>query len=103
MLSDWALCNVEVFKDKKVVELGSGVGFTGITIAKYCQPRSIILSDCHEDVMNTIDKNIAINFSSWSRQNNADAILFKNENRTIGKRFLKYLSCHKLIAGGTKE
>ncbi|KOB75829.1 putative S1 RNA binding domain protein [Operophtera brumata] len=32
MLADWALCNKDTFCNKKVLELGSGVGFTGALI-----------------------------------------------------------------------
>lgn len=84
MLADWALCNSEVFRNKKVLELGSGVGFTGITLAKFSQTRSIILSDCHEDVLNAIESNISINFPNWERENTTDVSLFRNPDQIIG-------------------
>ncbi|XP_063359865.1 protein-lysine N-methyltransferase EEF2KMT [Cydia amplana] len=62
MLADWALCNEDIFLNKKVLELGSGVGFTGITIAKHCGIKSIVLTDCHDDVFKAIRENILINF-----------------------------------------
>lgn len=62
MLADWSLSNKNIFSEKNVLELGSGIGFTGITMAKYCDVKSLYLSDCHEDVLNTICQNIEINF-----------------------------------------
>lgn len=85
MLADWALCNTDIFYKKTVLELGSGVGFTGITIAKFCQPRCILLSDCHADVLNAVEENIAINFPSLHRQQVSDSVLFQNSEQTIGK------------------
>ncbi|XP_061712478.1 protein-lysine N-methyltransferase EEF2KMT isoform X2 [Cydia pomonella] len=71
MLADWALCNKNIFLNKKVLELGSGVGFTGITIAKHCKIKSIVLTDCHDDVLKAIKENIIINFpdSSGAKMN----------------------------------
>lgn len=67
MLADWVLSNEILFHNKKILELGSGVGFTGITIAKHCKINSILLTDCHEDVLSAICDNIAFNFpqNNW--------------------------------------
>ncbi|KAI8420680.1 hypothetical protein MSG28_007910 [Choristoneura fumiferana] len=70
-LADWALSNKDVFAHKKVVELGSGVGFTGITIAKECNLESIVLTDCHNDVLKTIKRNIEINFPKLNNSDDA--------------------------------
>ncbi|KAL0842229.1 hypothetical protein ABMA28_014387 [Loxostege sticticalis] len=83
MLADWALCNMDLIEKKKVLELGSGVGLAGITIAKFCQPQHITLSDCHNDVLNALEENVAINFPSLQRQLKADSILFQSSEQTI--------------------
>ncbi|XP_073943817.1 protein-lysine N-methyltransferase EEF2KMT-like isoform X1 [Choristoneura fumiferana] len=70
-LADWALSNKDVFAHKKVVELGSGVGFTGITIAKECNLESIVLTDCHNDVLKTIKRNIKINLPKLNNSDDA--------------------------------
>ncbi|XP_063821906.1 protein-lysine N-methyltransferase EEF2KMT isoform X2 [Ostrinia nubilalis] len=77
MLADWALCNIEIIKEKKILELGSGVGFTGIVIGKFCQPESILLTDCHEDVLKTIEENVSINFPMLKRHQMPESVLFK--------------------------
>ncbi|KAI5634104.1 lysine methyltransferase domain-containing protein [Phthorimaea operculella] len=62
MLADYMICNKDLLREKNILELGSGVGFTGIAISKYCDINSITLTDCHNDVLKTIYENIQINF-----------------------------------------
>ncbi|RLV94058.1 hypothetical protein DV515_00013255 [Chloebia gouldiae] len=44
-----------------ILELGSGIGFTGIAICKTCQPRTFIFSDCHPRVLRQLGENIQLN------------------------------------------
>lgn len=62
-----ALCefitnNLEDFHGKNILELGSGVGLTGIFMAKHCEPSIIVLSDCHSSVISTLKQNVELNF-----------------------------------------
>lgn len=62
-----ALCefitnNQEDFRGKNILELGSGVGLTGIFIGKYCEPSILVLSDCHSSVIETLKQNVELNF-----------------------------------------
>lgn len=91
MLTDWALCNKEVFKNRIVLELGCGVGLTGISIAKLCGPSSTILTDCHEEVIRTVCDNIEINFPALHKRETIDDISFTNGATSIG------LFCFTLI------
>ncbi|XP_059057127.1 protein-lysine N-methyltransferase EEF2KMT [Achroia grisella] len=84
MLVDWALCNQELFHNKTVLELGSGVGFTGIVISKFCRPREMILSDCHDDVLKTISDNIEINFPDITMNENKNYVSYVNEKHYLG-------------------
>ncbi|KAJ8722578.1 hypothetical protein PYW07_003758 [Mythimna separata] len=84
MLSDWALCNQDKFENKTVLELGSGVGFTGITIGKLCNLKSLILTDCHDEVLKTISENISINFPHCKQETNKDITFFKAEDKSLG-------------------
>ncbi|CAB3242459.1 unnamed protein product [Arctia plantaginis] len=84
MLSDWALCNKDVFSNKYVLELGSGVGFAGITIGKMCPVKSLMLSDCHEEVLTTIKENIVINFANFSRQQSYNVSMYSDQTKSIG-------------------
>ncbi|NWY73714.1 EF2KT methyltransferase, partial [Erithacus rubecula] len=61
LLAHWALQNPAVFRDRTILELGSGIGFTGIAICKTCQPRTFIFSDCHPRVLRQLGENIRLN------------------------------------------
>ncbi|NXA28900.1 EF2KT methyltransferase, partial [Ibidorhyncha struthersii] len=60
-LAEWATQNPAVFSDRTVLELGSGIGFTGITICKTCSPKAYIFSDCHPCVLQQLMENIRLN------------------------------------------
>ncbi|CAH0604812.1 unnamed protein product [Chrysodeixis includens] len=83
MLSDWALSNQGIFSKKNVLELGSGVGFTGITIGKLCDIETLMFTDCHDDVLKTIRENVQINFADFEQEETEDVISFKSENKCL--------------------
>ncbi|XP_062562709.1 protein-lysine N-methyltransferase EEF2KMT [Armigeres subalbatus] len=67
-----ALCefitnNLEDFHGKNILELGSGVGLSGIFMAKYCEPSMIVLSDCHSSVVSTLKQNVELNFPKGTK------------------------------------
>ncbi|CAK1545265.1 unnamed protein product [Leptosia nina] len=82
-LTDWILSNKLLFKNKIILELGSGVGFTGITINKHCDISSIDFTDCHVDVINTIQENIEINFPDSQRYEKDDVIVYEVDNKMM--------------------
>lgn len=43
------------------MELGSGIGFTGIAICKTCNPKTYIFSDHHHGVLQQLAENICLN------------------------------------------
>ncbi|KRT83598.1 methyltransferase, partial [Oryctes borbonicus] len=69
-LSEWCLRNRELFKNKTVLELGAGVGLTGLVISLNCDPKTYYFTDCHSVVLETLCKNIRLNF-----RNNFDSKL----------------------------
>ena len=56
--------NSHNFEKKKILELGSGVGLTGIAVIKTCQPNSYIFTDHHPLVLKTLATNININIDN---------------------------------------
>lgn len=63
-LADWCTATTEItdrFKGKKVLELGSGTGVTGIIVNKICRPRNYFLSDCHDLVLQLLRENVHLN------------------------------------------
>uniref|UniRef100_A0A7N4PIA2 Eukaryotic elongation factor 2 lysine methyltransferase n=1 Tax=Sarcophilus harrisii TaxID=9305 RepID=A0A7N4PIA2_SARHA len=59
-LAEWAIENPEAFTNR-VLELGSGAGFTGLAICKMCSPTAYIFSDCHSQVLQQLKGNILLN------------------------------------------
>lgn len=60
-LAEWATENPAVFTNRTVLELGSGVGFTGLVICKTCNPKTYIFSDYHHCVLKQLTENIHLN------------------------------------------
>uniref|UniRef100_A0A3Q2PRF2 Eukaryotic elongation factor 2 lysine methyltransferase n=1 Tax=Fundulus heteroclitus TaxID=8078 RepID=A0A3Q2PRF2_FUNHE len=60
-LAEWALENQQVFAGRSVLELGSGVGLTGVTICRSCKPLRFVFSDCHAAVLQKLRENVRVN------------------------------------------
>ncbi|XP_063759740.1 protein-lysine N-methyltransferase EEF2KMT isoform X2 [Eleginops maclovinus] len=60
-LTEWALEHQQAFSGRTVLELGSGVGLTGITICRSCSPKRYVFSDCHPRVLQTLQDNVQLN------------------------------------------
>ncbi|GAB1602456.1 protein-lysine N-methyltransferase EEF2KMT-like [Argonauta hians] len=60
-LAEWSIENCETFRDKKILELGCGLGLTGIVICRNCQPAHFCFTDCHSQVLYLLSKNIEHN------------------------------------------
>lgn len=53
--------NKNKFYGKVVLELGCGVGLTGLCIIKKCFPKQYIFTDCHKIVLKMVSENIKFN------------------------------------------
>ncbi|CAG9765509.1 unnamed protein product [Ceutorhynchus assimilis] len=60
-LSEWCLENKASLLNKNILELGSGIGLTGLVILQQCQPGKFYFSDCHPAVLKTLKHNIQLN------------------------------------------
>ncbi|XP_041853244.1 protein-lysine N-methyltransferase EEF2KMT isoform X2 [Melanotaenia boesemani] len=60
-LAEWALDHKQVFTGRSVLELGSGVGLTGITICRSCSPHRFVFSDFHPTVLQKLRDNVHLN------------------------------------------
>ncbi|CAH1794036.1 unnamed protein product [Owenia fusiformis] len=87
-LAEWALENPEVFSKRRVLELGSGLGLTGLSIYKTCQPSSFTFSDCHSAVIASLKSNILTNLEDMPK---VDEKLSTNED--ISHRLTKCGTC----------
>ncbi|OQR75559.1 putative protein FAM86A 1-like [Tropilaelaps mercedesae] len=63
------LLNLGDLRGQRIVELGSGVGLTGLCVLK-ARPllESFVFTDCHGDVLRSIEENIEINLPSGDRR-----------------------------------
>lgn len=66
-LADWCLCNSEFLRNRRILELGSGTGLTGLCVSMHCKPSSYWFSDCHPAVLCMLQSNILLNVTG---QNN---------------------------------
>ena len=57
ILSEWVTRNKELFKGKRVLEVGSGPGLAGLACA-LCECKQIVLTDYKPEVMKLIAQNI---------------------------------------------
>ena len=46
---------------RRIVELGCGLGLTGLIICRTCHPSHYVFTDCHQQVLQTLCENIEIN------------------------------------------
>ncbi|KAJ8961059.1 hypothetical protein NQ314_005989 [Rhamnusium bicolor] len=60
-LSEWALQSEEAFKNKVILELGSGTGLTGLALVMECSPRCMYFTDCHSSVLSSLCDNVRLN------------------------------------------
>ncbi|KAM9305563.1 protein-lysine N-methyltransferase EEF2KMT [Gastrophryne carolinensis] len=61
ILAEWAFENVDLFKNRTILEFGSGIGLTGLAICKGCFPKRYTFSDFHQKVLQQLRENIQLN------------------------------------------
>lgn len=61
LMGDFCINMSHLFRGRSVLELGSGTGVTGITLADVCRPSKIFLTDFHDEVLQNLEFNVAIN------------------------------------------
>ncbi|XP_071814939.1 protein-lysine N-methyltransferase EEF2KMT-like isoform X2 [Apostichopus japonicus] len=60
-LAEWILENPDVFENKSVLELGCGVGFTGLFTALTCNVQQYVFTDWHRKVLQSLCRNLNLN------------------------------------------
>jgi len=62
VLAELCLNNSGRFDGKNILELGCGTGLLGLSVLRSCHPKSYTFSDCHEEVLKLVQKNIEVNY-----------------------------------------
>ncbi|RLN87227.1 hypothetical protein BBJ28_00004269 [Nothophytophthora sp. Chile5] len=65
MLAEYVLAHDLEFRDKTVLELGAGVGFTGLVLACACRAKRVMLTDYAPNVMQNLRYNVEVNASKF--------------------------------------
>ncbi|XP_046856374.1 protein-lysine N-methyltransferase EEF2KMT-like isoform X2 [Xenia sp. Carnegie-2017] len=65
-MSNWLIENTSLIQGKSILELGCGVGLSGLTALHYCRPKSYTFTDCNPKVLAKIKENLQINGFSCS-------------------------------------
>ncbi|XP_012145854.1 protein-lysine N-methyltransferase EEF2KMT [Megachile rotundata] len=60
-LANWCIENKNELSGKIILELGCGVGFTGLCTIKKCFPKQYIFTDCHKKIFEMLLENIKLN------------------------------------------
>ncbi|CAI5703880.1 unnamed protein product [Peronospora effusa] len=61
LLAEYVIAHKSEFYDRKVLELGAGVGFTGMVVACVCRSSRVVLTDYAPTVMQNLRYNVEIN------------------------------------------
>ncbi|XP_076299116.1 protein-lysine N-methyltransferase EEF2KMT [Lasioglossum baleicum] len=110
-LSKWCVKNKSEFHDKVILELGCGVGLTGLHIIKKCSPNRYIFTDCHKSVLEMVCENVKLNLLNdreaaevkWPSEK--DRLRFRTEYNNTNVEVMKlnwedikeYLDEHRIV------
>ncbi|XP_042876996.1 protein-lysine N-methyltransferase EEF2KMT-like [Penaeus japonicus] len=64
VLVEWCSENAHLFRNKNVLELGSGLGLMGLAVIKLCKPASYTFTDLPTTVLKTLAENVKINLEN---------------------------------------
>lgn len=67
MLAEYISTNRTTFTNKRIIELGSGLGFTGISTIMNCHPQTYCFTDMNKNVLEYMLENIKMNFGNCLR------------------------------------
>ena len=105
-MAEWCSFNKKEIQGKNVLELGSGVGLTGLTVIKLCEPKIYYFSDCHPIVLRTLEENVRLNLLEnkndilWKEVLSNDRIEVEkinvNANMKVKIMSLKWVDINKL-------
>ncbi|XP_050369559.1 uncharacterized protein LOC126787702 [Argentina anserina] len=100
LMNDYLSKNADILQGCSVIELGSGVGITGILCSRFC--REVVLTDHNDEVLKILNKNIELHASSDNPEYCAGLAAEKLEwgnSEQISQILQKYSGGFDLILG----
>uniref|UniRef100_A0A914WF31 FAM86 N-terminal domain-containing protein n=1 Tax=Plectus sambesii TaxID=2011161 RepID=A0A914WF31_9BILA len=64
-MAEWAAQNAKMFAGKNVLELGCGVGVTGLAVLRCCRPMSYTFTDGNDKVLDRLRANVSLNSADF--------------------------------------
>lgn len=86
VLSRFLYFNNHLFESKDILDLGTGVGIVGITAMKYANPKSVVISDYKEDILNNAISNAKKN-KVWKDDTTSGLLLDWRDYEKLNKKF----------------
>ncbi|KAI4314744.1 hypothetical protein L6164_027621 [Bauhinia variegata] len=83
VLAYYCLSHRDLFRSKKVIELGSGYGLAGFVIAAVTEASEVVISDGNPQVVNYTESNIAINSGAFGNTVVKSMMLHWNQEETF--------------------
>ncbi|XP_028775252.1 calmodulin-lysine N-methyltransferase [Neltuma alba] len=83
VLAYYCLSNADLFRHKKVIELGSGYGLAGFVIAAVTEASEVVISDGNPQVVNYIQRNIEVNSGTFGDTTVKPMMLHWNQEETF--------------------
>lgn len=77
LMNSFILKNSHIFQGMSIIELGSGVGITGLLCAQFCQ--KVVMTDHNDTVLKVLKRNVELQKSSCSNYQNKNATCEKLE------------------------
>lgn len=89
LLARYAILNRDLFKDKFVLELGSGSGIAGLSVLKFTSCRNCLLSDYLQEILDNARRNC--------RHNGMPKAIVMKMN---WKDYANFNNCYDIVLGG---
>ncbi|KAF7828969.1 calmodulin-lysine N-methyltransferase [Senna tora] len=83
VLAYYCLSHADLFRCKKVIELGSGYGLAGFVIAAVTEASEVVISDGNPQVVNYIQHNIEVNSGAFGDTMVKPLMLHWNQEETF--------------------
>ena len=103
ILSRYSVKNKEIFKNKNIIELGTGCGLLGISILKKTECNHLTFSDYQDSVIDNLKDNIKINIPKISNEKYNILKLDWRDYEKINDKFDIIIGSELIYQGGFIE